>query len=138
MVNLTSRPVSAKLGDKEVLQAGFDLDSTQPGFLRIALGKMASISGTIVDAQGKPVAGAMLAFLSDGPGGRGSAVTNETGTFRTVLAMAGDYHVYMLSDQNDGASLTDVEYLQAHQRDFPVLRVVGGDNPPMTLVWAGK
>ena len=129
-----SMPISAKLGEKEVLRPGFDLDGTSPGVLRIRLGKLTHISGAIVDTRGAPIAGATLVFLSTQPGGQGFAITDEKGTFSAALPMAGDYHAYMANEASQGG---EEEYLKAHEKDFPLLRVVDGDNPPVMLVWRG-
>jgi hypothetical protein len=138
-MNLSNLPLSARLGDKEVLRSGFDVDSTPPGILRIALGKPIKIGGTVVDTQGKPVAGATLFFRSDQPSGQIFASTGETGVFQTALTVAGDYHVYMAADASDMVNQGgEDEYLKAHAQDFPVLHVVEGENPPVTLVWRGK
>jgi hypothetical protein len=132
-------PLSAKLGEKEVLRSGFDVDSTPPGVLRIALGKPIGIAGTVVDPQGQPIAGATLFFRSDQPGGQGVAVAGDSGVFHSTLNAAGDYHVYMAADVSDLANQGgEDEYLKAHAQDFPVLHVVEGRNPPVTLVWRGK
>jgi hypothetical protein len=132
-------PLSAKLGEKEVLRSGFDVDGTPPGVLRIALGKPIDIRGTVVDPQGQPMAGAMLVFLSDPRGWQGFAAADDAGVFHTALPAAGDYHVYMAGDVSDVSNQGgEDEYLKAHAQDFPVLHVVDGQNPSVTLVWRGK
>jgi len=121
------------------MRTGFDVDGTPPGVLRIALGKPIGIAGSAVDPQGQPLANATLDFRSDQPGGQAYAVTNEIGAFHTALPAAGDYHVYMAADVSDVSNLGgEEEYLQAHAQDSPVLHVVEGDNPPVTLVCRGK
>ena len=54
--------MSARLGEKEILLKGFDVDSQPVGPLTITLGKPSTISGKIVDTAGQPVAGQMLYF----------------------------------------------------------------------------
>jgi hypothetical protein len=36
-----------------------------------------------------------------------------------------------MGDQN---SLSNLDYLKAHEKDFPVLHIVDGQNPPIVLV----
>jgi hypothetical protein len=127
----SAHPVSARLGEKEVLQTGFDVDGPPAGPLRITVSShFIEISGKLLDASGTPVAGAQLALTSDGPNGQGWATTDADGGFRFLLQRAGDYHVYLLADQNDWS---DPDYLEKHVDDFPLLRVVDGTNPPVTL-----
>ena len=121
---------SGRLGEKEILQKGFDVDSQPVGPMRITLGKPATISGKIVDAAGQPVAGQMIYFVS--PAGTGGALSDAEGAFKTYLQTAGEYHVYAAPDQT---SLTDPDYLKEHEKDFPVVRVVAGENPPVLLRW---
>lgn len=121
---------SARLGEKEVLQKGLDVDSQPVGPMRITLGKPTTISGKIVDAAGQPVAGQMIFFLS--PAGQGAAISDATGAFHAFPRAAGEYHVYALPDPNSAA---DPDYLKEHEKDFPVVRVVAGENPPIILRW---
>jgi hypothetical protein len=132
---LTAQPLpvfatSARLGEREVLRRGFDVDGQPVGSMKITLGKPTTISGKIVDAAGQPVADKTLYFSS--PAGQGGAVSNAEGTFQSFLRTAGEYHVYVLPDLN---LASDPDYLKEHENDFPVVRVVAGENPPMVLRW---
>jgi hypothetical protein len=124
-------PTSARLGEKEVLQKGLDVDSQPVGPMRITLGKPTTISGKIVDAAGQPVAGQMILFVS-ATGTGGGAISNAEGAFQASLRAAGEYHLYALPDQNWAA---DPDYLKEHEKDFPVVRIVAGENPPILLRW---
>jgi hypothetical protein len=131
--------VSAKLGDQEVLQSGFDAGSAAPGPLRITMStKYLNVTGRLVDPEGNPVAGAMLFFQSGQQSRRTGAMTDEKGIFRATMTAAGDYHVYMGADQFEIVAYGEDEYLKAHEKDFPVLRVIDGENPPVTLVWNSR
>jgi hypothetical protein len=131
--------VSAKLGDQEVLQSGFDVASVAPGPLRITMStKYLNVTGRLVDPEGNPVAGAMLFFQSGQQSRRTGAMTDEKGIFRATMTAAGDYHVYMGADQFEIVAYGEDEYLKAHEKDFPVLRVIDGENPPVTLVWNSR
>ena len=128
---LSLQTTSARLGEKEILQKGFDVDSQPVGPMKITLGKPITISGKIVDAAGQPVASQMIYFLSP-TGNTGGTMSNADGAFKAYLRTAGEYHVYAWADQT---SLADPDYLKEHESDFPVVRVVAGENPPIVLRW---
>lgn len=129
-------PVSAILGEKEVLQTGFDLDGTSPGSLRITLStRMYMVTGKLLDQAGNPVFGAVVALDSGQPNGQSWIVTDGNGAFRLGLTSVGDFHVYVVADQ--GASQTDLlrdpNYLKAHEQDFAPVHIVEGRNAPLVL-----
>ena len=126
-----SYPVSARLGENEVLQTGFDLDGPPAGSLRITVGShWIEIGGKVLDASGGPVSGALLAVASDGSAGQDTAAAGANGAFRLMLRQPGDYHIHLISDQSDW---DDPDYVKKHESDFPLLRVVDGTNAPVTL-----
>jgi hypothetical protein len=96
--------------------------------MRITLGKPATISGKIVNAAGQPVADRMIYLLS--PAGTGGGTSDAEGSFRLFVRTAGEYRVYAPPDQT---SLSDPDYLKEHETDFPVVRIVAGENPPILL-----
>jgi len=99
--------VSTMLGDQKLKQSGFDLDGTTPKPLRITVSaQYAVLSGMIVDAKGQAVTNMPVVFLSDQPARRGFANTDDKGAFRAMLTEPGDYHVYILTDQ-DGIPVPD-------------------------------
>jgi hypothetical protein len=127
-------PVSVRLGEKEVLRAGSDLDGTSPGSLRITLStRMYAVTGTLLDAAGKPVSGAVVAIESTQPTGRTMALTGVDGVFQLHPPSGGDFRIYVVADENQAGSLSDPDYLKAHEKDFAPLRIVEGQNPPLTL-----
>jgi hypothetical protein len=127
--------VSIMLDEQDVKDKGFDLDGPPQKPLVVTVSKLyANISGTIVDSQGAPLANAAIVFRSGQPGGTGGAATNDKGQFQAWLPEAGDYHLYVAADQSEIVTLSDSDFLTAHQADFPILRVAIGDNPPVTLV----
>jgi hypothetical protein len=126
-------PISARLGEKEVLRKGIDIDDQPMGPMNITLGRPIAIRGKLVDAAGQPVANQTIYFLS--PAGPGTAASNAEGAFQTYLRVAGDYHVYALPEQN---LASDSDYLKEHEKDFPVVRVVSGENPPILLRWMSR
>jgi hypothetical protein len=125
-------PISARLGETEVLKKGFDLDGSATGPLRITLPRLATIRGKLLDAAGQPSGEEMLNFVSQQPGGRHSVRVLANGMFELAVR-PGEYHVYILSDQPVGDPLTDPDYFKAHENDFPPVHVVLGENPPIVL-----
>jgi protocatechuate 3,4-dioxygenase beta subunit len=129
-------PVSAILGEKEVLHAGFDLDGTPPGPLRIALStRMYFVTGKLLDQAGNPVSGAVVAFVSSQPMGLTWIETNGDGAFRLGLPSVGDFHIYVVVDQgaNQTDLLRDPDFLKAHDHDFAPVHIVEGRNAPLVL-----
>jgi hypothetical protein len=122
-------PTSARIGGQEVLQRGFDLDGTQPPELLITLSPLIIVQGKLIDPSGQPVAGAVLAFK--GSAHEATAMSGSDGVFRVAFLAADDYHVVKSADPN---SLRDPDYLAVHAKDFPVLHIIAGQNPPITLV----
>ncbi len=125
--------VSTMLGDQELKQNVLDLDGTTPKPLRItASSQYAVLTGMIVDAKGQAVTNMPVIFMSDQPNKRGFANTDDKGAFRAMLPEAGDYHAYILSEQE---LMNDEDYLAAHRNDFPVIHTFMGDNGPLALQW---
>jgi hypothetical protein len=60
-------------------------------------------------------------------------VTDTAGDFQLYPRFAGDYHVYVAASLDQADSLSDPDYINAHRNDFPPLRLVEGQNPPLTL-----
>jgi len=127
-----SYPISVQLGEKEVLETGFDLDGPVAGPLRVTVGSFIGIEGKLLDASGEPVIGAALLAIASGAAASmgGVAITEANGTFRLMLRKPGDYHIYMADDQTDWE---DPDNLKKHEGDFPLLRVADGANPPVSL-----
>jgi len=131
------------LGDLDVQQKGFDLEGAPQKPLHISVStQYANISGTVLDTQGAPMANASMYFQSSQPSQRGYAstgysTTDDKGVFHAMLTEPGEYNVFVAVDQ-DAMSTQGEEYLKAHQGDFPVVRAVLGENPPVTLVKNGR
>jgi protocatechuate 3,4-dioxygenase beta subunit len=132
---LNGHVVSIQFGDGEVQQRGFDLDSAGGKPLRIhASTRNVSITGTIVDGQGVPLANATVYLQASQPAQQGFATTDAQGHFRAVMTDAGDYRVYVSTDLDAASLQTDDPFLKAHSGDFPVIHAAYGDNPPVRLV----
>ncbi|HEX3746012.1 MAG TPA: carboxypeptidase-like regulatory domain-containing protein [Bryobacteraceae bacterium] len=122
-------PQSAILGERDVLRTGFDVDSEPVGTLRITVGPAARMDGKLVGAAGQPVVGVTVCLLSSQD--ESTAITHSDGTYRSMVRIPGAYRVYLVSDPGQ---LTDPDYLDAHQNDFPPVRLAAGENPPLVLV----
>jgi hypothetical protein len=130
---LKSYPVSARLGSKDVLESGFDLDGSPPDALTITLARSYELIGKVFDAANKPVSGALVAMLAGQVASGTLAITDADGAFHVSL-LAGQHHIYVIHQQPcSGGCLHDPDYLKAHEKDFPPVLVVEGENPPLTL-----
>ncbi|MGA2131045.1 MAG: carboxypeptidase-like regulatory domain-containing protein [Bryobacteraceae bacterium] len=128
-----SHAVSARLGDQEVLDRGFDLDGSSVPALTITVSsRFCELKGELLDAAGKPVAEAIVELESGQPGGSAVAVTDADGRFHLIASKAGQYRIYAI-DPAHADSLSDPDYLDAHAKDFPPVVVADGENPPLTL-----
>jgi hypothetical protein len=130
--SFAARASSARLGGKEVLQSGFDLDGTPAGPLQVTVSaRLAYVTGQLLDNAGQPVSGAAVMLL--GTAGRVLMGTDFHGQFWTNSARPGDYRVYVLTDDSQIALLDDPAYLQAHQADLPPVHVAANDNRPLKV-----
>jgi hypothetical protein len=68
-------------------------------------------------------------FVSPHPENGGGAITGADGTFRAAVRWPGEYHVYAAGDDVQ----MDSDFLDAHEKDFPVVHVLDGTNPPLVL-----
>ncbi|MGO9096063.1 MAG: carboxypeptidase regulatory-like domain-containing protein [Bryobacteraceae bacterium] len=134
-VQWAGNPVSARLGEKEVLREGFDVDGPPPSPLRITLSSHSiNAHGTILDAAGRPVAGAMVMLLSSRqPITQTWSETDSNGAFWVSSQVAGEFHVFVIADQSQADLLEDCDFIEAHKQDYPPLRLIDGPNPPVTL-----
>jgi hypothetical protein len=125
-------PVSARLGEKEVLQNGFDVDGPPAGSLRITLStRLIPISGKLLDASGSPASEALLGLISKGQAvDQGVAIADADGSFHFAVWQPGDYRIIPLRYSGD---VGDAEYLEKHENDFPPFKAVDGTNPPLML-----
>jgi hypothetical protein len=112
--------VSARLGGREVLRDGFDLDPTSPKLLRITMrAENAIVQGKVVDRNGKPVPDAVVIFSGEPPQQR---TANEQGTFGACL-LPGDYRVYAVRDE--AQTIPPGPHRRVH--------LAPGNNPSLTL-----
>ena len=133
---VTPYPVSALLGEKDVLKAGFDLDGTSSGSLRITVGtRLYIVPGKVLDQAGNPVSDAVVALVSGRPRGQSWMVTDGDGAFRLGVTSVGDFHVYVVTDQGGSQTdlLQDPDFRKAHELDFAPVHIVEGRNAPLVL-----
>lgn len=122
-------PSSARFGEKEVLESGFELDDTSAGPLQITLKQPILITGSVVDGAGNPVPNTIVSVISDRDL-QGSQTSDAKGAFQFGLRTAGDYRIYTASDQS---LIPDFEYIKMHEKDSQPLRIVEGSNPPVIV-----
>jgi hypothetical protein len=124
-------PVSAKLGEQEVLETGFDVEASSPASLRVTMSnRQIALTGQLVDASGQPAADVSLAFVLNGNWTESGGRTDGHGVIHASVRQTGDYHIYVVADQS---SINDEDYLEQHANDFPMVHVVEGANAPLSL-----
>jgi Carboxypeptidase regulatory-like domain len=128
------RVISAQLGTREVWgPTSFDINNTSPGAFKITMSSpVGKVTGKLLDANGRPVAGGQIMFLSADhiPSGTG---TREDGSFTASIVAAGEQHVYILARREESDAFRDPDYLELHRDDYAPIRFTEGDNPPLTL-----
>ncbi len=132
--------VSARLGEREVLSEGLDLYDPPADPLLVTLRSGSSdaptfrASGTLLDAAGRPVAGARLMLLSTRrPVTQVWADTDSSGAFNANAAAGGEYRIFAVSDQSQADLLSDCDFVEAHRGDYPPLFLSEGAGPRFTL-----
>jgi hypothetical protein len=121
-------------GDRTLSPYGpLTLDEKPAAPLKITVRAYSAIAkGTLLDAAGHPVPGAVLAVYSTTDGMRSAAQTDPEGAF-TLAAPPGDYSLYAATDSSQAVDLDDPEFLDLHRKDFAPIHMVAGQNPPLTL-----
>jgi len=64
---------------------------------------------------------------------RANDVSGDAGAFSVSFPDSGEYRVYVFSNQHEIPSLVDRDYLKAHAEDYPLVRIVDGENPAIVL-----
>ncbi len=134
---------SVQLGGQEILNREFEFDGGDAA-MRVTMrpeGTLVSVSGTVMDAKGRPVAGASVVLMAAGttyvpsPFARQPADTDQNGAFTAWRMPPGAYRAYVVKDpaEVDGA-MNDAEFLKSQDEAFAPLTVVAGENPALRLV----
>jgi hypothetical protein len=92
---------------------------------------VAKIPGKLVDAAGRPVAGAVIELVSR-EGIRGGARTEADGTFTASVRVTGEHQVFVMA-ADDRYDFRDPDFVEAHKSDFPAVSVAEGANRPLLL-----
>jgi hypothetical protein len=112
------------------LREGFDWDDRTQGPLTLQVSsRMAKLTGTVVDAAGKPVGGAYVQLQSESSGS--GTTTRADGTFTFERQVPGTYLLYAAPDRSQTAP--DPAYASRYEKEFPPVQLVPGDNGPVTL-----
>jgi protocatechuate 3,4-dioxygenase beta subunit len=135
---------SVQLGGQEILNREFEFDGADAA-LRVTIrpeGTLVPVSGTVMDANGRPVAGASVILLPAGttyvPSPFGSlqpADTDQNGAFTAWRMPPGVYRVYVVRDPAEvDEAMNDPAFLKSEEQAFAPLTVVAGQNPALRLV----
>jgi Flp pilus assembly protein TadD len=89
-----------------------------------AQAESATVQGTVVDAQGQPLAGVVVAFHGANTGASFSVKTDKKGAFLRIGSRADVYHVTVTKDGQQIAELNRVT-------------ISYGDNPPLKITASG-
>ena len=95
-----------------------------------------AVNGTVVDAQGNPVAGAAVVLISTGQSTQRTAATDESGSYSFTSITPGDYSLEVSSAGFKKSSITDVKALVDKTTTIPV-RLEVGDVAAVVEVAAG-
>lgn len=126
---------SAKLSGHEIDPYGFELDEGASGSLDVAVSRTAArISGTVNDADDKPLAGAIVTLVP--VGGRNSlartATSESDGAYHLDSVAPGKYRLVAWTDLEGGAHL-DPEFMKSHESKGEALTVEENARPKFTL-----
>jgi protocatechuate 3,4-dioxygenase beta subunit len=125
--------IAAQLGDRDVLWEFFDLGMDSPGTLKITMASaVAKLTGKLLDAEGRPVNGGQILFLSSA-GVRSEGWVDSNGTLTASVMAAGEHRVYVIPGPEEYDSFRDPDFLAAHRDDFPPVEIVEGANAPLVL-----
>ncbi len=110
----------ARLGDKDVLDAGLDLTRGAAASLEVVLsGNGGQLEGVVLNAEEQPAMGALVALVPDEPRRAllrwyKQATTDQYGRFTVKGIAPGGYKLFAWDDVDDGA-YEDPEFLKAFE-----------------------
>jgi protocatechuate 3,4-dioxygenase beta subunit len=127
----------ARIGDVDALQNDVVVDGTQASPLELLL-KVdgGAISGTVSDAEGKPMSGAYVALVPEitrrRPDRYRTAITDERGNFTLRGIPPGEYAGYAW-ERVEPYAILNAEFMARHAESGVTARVAPGSNPPIAL-----
>lgn len=112
---------SARLGEQDVLDTGFDFTPGVTGVLTLVLSPNgAQIEGSVANAKDEPAIGAKITLIPDGanrsPTRYKTADTDQNGHFIVKGVAPGDYKIYAWEDIEEGAQ-EDPDFMKPHESD---------------------
>ena len=139
-VEVTNIPTGAyvaavRSGDRDVLRDGLDLRDARSQNIDVILGEPpATLEGSVVDPDGRPVPAAIVALIPDDEEQRhlvGISTTDTTGNF-AFQGTPGAYRAYSWFEL-EGAAYRNAEFMKRYDgKGFPV-RLQPGDNPAIRI-----
>jgi hypothetical protein len=112
---------SARLGEQDVLDTGFDFTPGVTGVLTLVLSpNSAQIEGSVANAKDEPAIGAKITLIPDGshpsPTRCKTADTDQNGHFILKGVAPGEYKIYAWEDIEEGAQ-EDPDFMKPHESE---------------------
>jgi hypothetical protein len=112
---------SARLGEQDVLDTGFEFTPGVTGVLTLVLSpNSAQIEGSVTNAKDEPAIGAKITLIPDGsprsPTRYKTANTDQSGHFIIKGVAPGEYKMYAWEDVEEGA-YEDPDFMKPHESD---------------------
>jgi hypothetical protein len=127
-------PSSIRLGSNDVTEHGFDVKEKPAQSLEISLtSATGSLQALVLDANGHPAPGVTILLQRTTRGRTTAGFTEDSGTAALSHIVPGEYKLFVLPNQDGVPTLNDPDWLAAHDKDYPPVRIVAGENPAITL-----
>jgi hypothetical protein len=112
---------SARLGEQDVLDAGFEFTPGVTGVLTLVLNpNSGQIKGSVTNAKDEPAVGVKVTLIPDGrprsPTRYKNTDTDQNGHFVIKGVSPGEYKIYAWEDIEEGAE-QDSDFVKAHESD---------------------
>lgn len=127
-------PSSIRLGSNDVTEHGFDVKEKPAQSLEISLtSATGSLQALVLDANGHPAPGVTILLQRTTRGRTTAGFTEDSGTAALSHIVPGEYKLFVLPNRDGVPTLNDPDWLAAHDKDYPPVRIVAGENPAITL-----
>lgn len=118
---------SARLGEQDVLDTGFEFTPGVTGVLTLVLSpNIGQIEGSVANAKGEPAAGAKITLIPGGshrsPTRYKTGDTDQNGHFIIKGVAPGEYKIYAWEDIEEGA-YEDPDFMKPHESDGQALSI---------------